>query len=59
MTEVGRVSAVYRYPVKTMLGEAPDNVMINEVGIVDDRGWGGLRPLSAAISSPASGTPRS
>ncbi len=39
MTEVGRVSAVYRYPVKTMLGEAPDSVMINEVGIVDDRSW--------------------
>ena len=38
-TELGRVSALYRYPVKTMLGEAPDSVVLDAVGIVGDRSW--------------------
>lgn len=39
MTVEGRVSALYRYPVKTMLGEEPESVLLDDVGIVDDRSW--------------------
>jgi len=39
VTEVGRVSRLYRYPVKTMLGEEPDSVLLDDVGVVDDRSW--------------------
>ena len=39
VTEVGRVSALYRYPVKSMLGEEPDSVRLDAVGIVGDRSW--------------------
>ena len=38
-TELGRVSGLYRYPVKTMLGEAPDSVVLDAVGILGDRSW--------------------
>ena len=39
MGELGRVIELYRYPVKSMLGEQPQRVQLNKLGIEDDRGW--------------------
>lgn len=40
MTRIGTVEAVYRYPVKTMLGESPDRIEVDASGVVGDRRWG-------------------
>ncbi len=37
--QAGRVSALYRYPVKSMGGEALDRVTFGERGIPGDRAW--------------------
>src|SRR5919197_1312880 len=39
MTEVGRVVALWRYPVKSMAGEALDEVEVSWHGFVGDRRW--------------------
>lgn len=39
MSELGRVIELYRYPVKSMLGERPQSVQLEKLGIEDDRGW--------------------
>ena len=33
------VATVYRYPVKSMMGETLSEADIGEAGIPDDRGW--------------------
>ena len=39
MTVVGRVSGLFRHPVKTMLGEEPESVVLGALGIEGDRTW--------------------
>ena len=39
MTAVGRVTELWRYPVKSMGGEIRDRVDIGPQGIPGDRGW--------------------
>lgn len=39
MGTLGRVESLFRYPVKSMLGEAVERVEVNELGVADDRGW--------------------
>ena len=39
MSELGRVIGLYRYPVKTMLGEQAESVQLDKLGIEDDRSW--------------------
>ncbi|MEM9174302.1 MAG: MOSC domain-containing protein [Myxococcota bacterium] len=39
MGRLGTVEALFRYPVKSMLGESVERVGIDEHGVVDDRGW--------------------
>jgi uncharacterized protein YcbX len=39
MKRVGRVSEIWRYPVKSMAGERLDEVELDPVGIPGDRGW--------------------
>lgn len=38
-TALGSLEALYRYPVKSMLGESLQTVGVGERGIVGDRGW--------------------
>ncbi len=38
--EVGRISGIFRYPVKSMLGEALDASALGRDGIPGDRAWG-------------------
>ena len=40
MTVVGQVIGLWRYPVKSMLGEALTQTEVDEFGIPFDRGWG-------------------
>ncbi len=40
MTDVGSVAGIYRYPVKSMLGESLDATALGEDGIAGDRAWG-------------------
>jgi uncharacterized protein YcbX len=40
MTKVGTVSGIFRYPVKSMLGEELDASTLGENGIPGDRAWG-------------------
>jgi uncharacterized protein YcbX len=42
--EVGRVAALWRYPVKSMAPEALERVEVGWHGIVGDRRWAFLRP---------------
>lgn len=39
MGRLGTVEALFRYPVKSMLGEAVEQIQVNALGFVDDRGW--------------------
>jgi uncharacterized protein len=34
-----RIAEIYRYPVKSMLGESLDNALLGELGIPGDRAW--------------------
>lgn len=38
-TMVGRVAEVWRFPVKSMLGERLDEIEVASAGVVGDRGW--------------------
>ncbi|MDQ3385761.1 MAG: MOSC N-terminal beta barrel domain-containing protein [Actinomycetota bacterium] len=38
-TVVGRVAEVWRFPVKSMLGERLDQVQVSTAGVVGDRSW--------------------
>jgi hypothetical protein len=38
-TVVGRVAEVWRFPVKSMLGERLDQIEVTAAGVVGDRGW--------------------
>ena len=68
-TPIGTVAALHRFPVKSMQGEALDEVEIGPDGMVDDRTWalrdietGKLasakrpRPWGAALGCTATGT---
>lgn len=39
MGRLGRVESLFRYPVKSMLGESVERVDVGELGIADDRSW--------------------
>lgn len=41
---LGRVAALHRYPVKSMAGEHPDRLDIDERGAVGDRSWAVYTP---------------
>ena len=36
---VGRIATLFRYPVKSMLGETPDEIALDALGVVGDRIW--------------------
>ena len=42
--EVGRVSALWRYPVKSMAGEGLRSVRVGRHGLTGDRRWAFIRP---------------
>ena len=48
--QVGSVSQLFRYPVKSMLGENLQLLEIGEKGVIGDRAWA-LRELSGRIAS--------
>ena len=39
MTELGTVAAIFRYPVKSMLGESIESAEIRDTGVAGDRVW--------------------
>ncbi|MCY3844784.1 MAG: MOSC domain-containing protein [Acidobacteria bacterium] len=39
MTELGTVAAIFRYPVKSMLGESIESAEVRDTGIAGDRVW--------------------
>ena len=39
MTTIGTVASLHRFPVKSMQGDAPSSVEVDENGIVGDRTW--------------------
>ncbi|MCR9095217.1 MAG: MOSC N-terminal beta barrel domain-containing protein [bacterium] len=39
MGRLGTVESLFRYPVKSMLGESVDRALVGPLGIADDRGW--------------------
>jgi uncharacterized protein len=44
MTELGRVAALWRYPVKSMAGEALESTEVSWHGFAGDRRWAFVRP---------------
>ncbi len=48
--KVGVVSALYRYPVKSMLGEKLDELPLTQGGAIGDRAWA-LREASGGITT--------
>ena len=48
---VGSVRAVWRYPVKSMLGEHLDAAEVGEAGIAGDRRWGVVDRESDVVAS--------
>ncbi len=48
---VMKVAGLWRYPVKSMQGEARDNVVIDDGGVEGDRRFGVLDPASGTIIS--------
>lgn len=50
-TVVGRVAELWRFPVKSMLGERLDQVEVSPVGVVGDRGWALLDPTDGKVVS--------
>ena len=37
--QVGTVLSLFRFPVKSMLGDNPDAIEVSESGFSGDRGW--------------------
>ena len=52
MTAVGRVAALYRYPVKSMAAEGVADVEVSWHGLAGDRRWAFLRPGHERDSFP-------
>ena len=52
MTVVGRVAALYRYPVKSMAAEGVADVEVSWHGLAGDRRWAFLRPGHERDSFP-------
>lgn len=50
-TVVGRVAEVWRFPVKSMLGERLDEIQLSPAGVVGDRGWALLDALDGKVVS--------
>lgn len=50
MTRVGRVAALWRYPVKSMAGESLSRAVLGEAGLPGDRGWA-LREQDGRLAS--------
>lgn len=48
---VGRVAEVWRFPVKSMLGERLDEVEVTTAGVVGDRAWALLDPEDGKVVS--------
>jgi MOSC domain-containing protein len=58
MTQVvGRVAELWRYPVKSMLGERRESLGVDELGVVGDRAWA-LREVSSGRIASAKKHPR-
>jgi uncharacterized protein YcbX len=51
-TTVGRVAALFRYPVKSMAAEPLDAVEVSWHGLEGDRRWAFVRPDSAGMGFP-------
>jgi uncharacterized protein YcbX len=51
LTTVGRVAEVWRFPVKSMLGERLDEVEVTTAGVVGDRAWALLDPEDGKVVS--------
>lgn len=51
MVEIGRVTAVWRYPVKSMAGERLSAVQVGELGVHADRTWAVRDRASDATTS--------
>ncbi len=49
---VGRVAGLWRYPVKSMAGEALDSTEVSWHGVAGDRRWGFVRPDRAGNGFP-------
>jgi uncharacterized protein len=48
--KIGVVSGLFRYPVKSMLGENPEEIILSPNGTVGDRAWA-IREVSGGIAS--------
>ena len=48
---VGTVAALRRYPVKSMLGEAPDALALTASGVAGDRAWAVLDMATGKVAS--------
>jgi uncharacterized protein YcbX len=51
MAELGTVAALYRYPVKSMLGERLDSAPFTERGVAGDRAWAVLDRSDGRIAN--------
>ena len=54
---VGRVSQLWRYPVKSMAGEQRESVEIDQNGVAGDRGWA-VREVEADVTRNAREMPK-
>src|SRR5271163_3908355 len=48
---VGRVAELWRYPVKSMLGERRDQLPLTTRGVLGDRAWALREPATGRIAS--------
>jgi len=51
VTRVGTIAELWRYPVKSMLGERVPELLITPAGAVGDRAWALREPTSGRIAS--------
>lgn len=47
----GRVQGLWRYPVKSMLGESLTSALVTALGVQGDRSWGVVDPASGRVLS--------
>ena len=57
MVEVGRITAIWRYPVKSMAGERLATAHLGELGLHADRTWA-VRDLALDVTTSAKRLPR-